>query len=260
MQFGLKRALLFSVAGYLMAWASEFSSIHNGFPYGLYYYIERTRGMELWASGVPFMDSLSYVFLAYASYSTALLAVSPLLLSDGGLYLLDTARLRHGGVTRLLAAVLFVYLDIIIDAVALRGDRWFLGLIYGYPDGGAYFGIPISNFIGWFVTGFFMIWAFQGIDRALWKRRARDIAGYAYGWRFWPGPVLYLAVLLFNLSVTFYIGEYNIGWAGVFITLLPLVLIYAVGRSRLSDVSARAIEEHMRDFPEARVKAPQTAS
>ena len=32
---------------------------------------------ELWVAGVPFMDSLSYVFLAYASYSLALVALTP---------------------------------------------------------------------------------------------------------------------------------------------------------------------------------------
>ena len=39
LQFGVMRALFFAVAGYLIAWGSELSSIHNGFPYGFYYYI-----------------------------------------------------------------------------------------------------------------------------------------------------------------------------------------------------------------------------
>ena len=46
LHLGVKRALLFAVAGYVVAWASEFSSIHNGIPYGSYYYIPATKGRE----------------------------------------------------------------------------------------------------------------------------------------------------------------------------------------------------------------------
>ena len=45
-----------------------------------------------------------------------------------------------------------VCLDLIIDPVALRGDRSFLGKLYYYPNGGLYFGVTIANFIGWFVV------------------------------------------------------------------------------------------------------------
>ena len=64
-----------SVLGYLLAWMAEFSAINWGFPFGEYIYIPATVDRELWVAGVPFMDSLSYVFLAYASFSMALLAL-----------------------------------------------------------------------------------------------------------------------------------------------------------------------------------------
>ncbi len=38
------------------------------------------------------------------------------------------------------------------------------------------------------------------------------------------GPALYMIVLIFNLTMTFYIGEYTIGWVGVFI-FLPVVFL-----------------------------------
>jgi hypothetical protein len=31
------------------------------------------------------------------------------------------------------------------------------------------------------------------------------------------GPALYLGILAFNLFMTFWIGEYTLGWVGVFI-------------------------------------------
>ena len=31
--------------------------------------------------------------------------------------------------------------------------RWFLGRIFYYPEGGVYFGVPLSNFAGWMIVG-----------------------------------------------------------------------------------------------------------
>ncbi len=270
MQFGLKRALLFSVAGYLIAWGSEVSSIHNGFPYGAYFYIQSTNGRELWVKGVPLMDSASYVFLAYASYSTALLAVSPVLQRKGtrrlplnfpSLFLLDTWKTRASVLTRMLAALLFVCLDIIIDPVAIRGDRWFLGRIYGYRNPGAYFGIPLSNFIGWAIVGYFMVWAFQGIDRLLERfSRGRDHYGRGEGpLRFAVGPALYVSVVLFNMSVTFYIGENRIGLADAFIMIFLASVFFLVTRLRKKTRSAdeTALSQHMKDFPRSFIETEE---
>jgi putative membrane protein len=247
---GVKRAVLFCITGYLIAWLSEYSSIHNGIPYGYYYYIEQTKGKELWVLGVPFFDSLSYVFLAYASYSIALMVIVPVLRIRGIIYLLETKKIRNSIYTTILGAILFVYLDIIIDPVTLLGDRWFLGQIYGYPQKGIYFGVPISNFIGWLVVGFLMIYALQKIDSHLYK--GTDWFGYKYPWRYIIGPGLYLGVIIFNLSITFYIREYNLGWVGIFIVLLPSFFIYSIIKLKLSHKNLdETLKAHLSDFPQA---------
>src|ERR1700680_744560 len=74
--FGLRTTILFTVITYIVSLACEWSSVHNGFPFGLYHYIDATRGRELWIAGVPFMDSLSFTFLGFASYTVALLIAS----------------------------------------------------------------------------------------------------------------------------------------------------------------------------------------
>ncbi len=251
MNMGIKRAVLFSITGYSLAWLSEFSSIHNGVPYGLYYYIEETQGKELWVMGVPFMDSMSFVFLAWASYSMALMATSPIVRLGSTIYLLETRKIRNSIRVRLLGAVFFVWLDVIIDPVALRGSRWFLGQIYGYPEPGVYFGVPISNFVGWFAVGFVLIWALQSIDRLMETKRLKDWHDRRRAWRYLVGPSLYLGVLFFNLSVTFSIGEYTLAWVGVSITLLQLSFLYfllKVNLARGRFEGARAA--HLVDFPE----------
>src|SRR5208283_4233905 len=256
LHLGLKRALLFSMAGYSIAWLSEYSSIHNGIPYGYYFYIEQTRGREIWVLGVPLIDSMSYVFLAYASYSVALLVNAPVMRLKKTLYILETREIRNAPAVRMLGAILFVYLDIIIDPVALAGNKWFLGQLYGYPERGVYFGVPISNFAGWVVVGYLMIGALQKIDHYLYRSGTSDYTGYPYPWRYLVGPILFTGILVFNISVTFAIREYMLGWVDIFIVLLPSVLIYAIIKTKLSAGDAEsALNAHLRDFPLASVKS-----
>ena len=58
-----------------VAWVAEFASTRVGIPFGLYHYTESTRGQELYIANVPFFDSLSFVFLAYAAFCVARLVV-----------------------------------------------------------------------------------------------------------------------------------------------------------------------------------------
>ncbi|MEJ2070763.1 MAG: carotenoid biosynthesis protein [Syntrophobacterales bacterium] len=217
-QFGLGRTLAFLVTGYLVAWLAELSSIHTGFPFGLYIYIPATLGREIWVAGVPFMDSLSYVFLAYASYSLALLALSP-----GGWqgwrFSLEDRRLLYSWRSTILGAVLMTALDVVIDPLALRGYRWFLGQIYGYPEPGYYFGVPLANFAGWLLVSFILI-------RLLQFLLARLPTGVFWNWgqRRFPGQALlgsglYFGILAFNLAMTLWIGEVALFLSGVFIYL-----------------------------------------
>lgn len=112
----------------------------------------------------------------------------------------------------------------------------------------------ISNFIGWLVVGFIMIYALQKTDVLL--HGSKDITGHAYSWRYLIGPCLYLGVIVFNLSITFYIGERGLGWAGIFITLLPALLVFSITRMKLSQGNMDgALAAHLYDFPRAIIPA-----
>jgi len=112
-----------------------------------------------------------------------------------------------------------VSLDIVIDPLALRGYRWFLGQIYGYPEPGVYFGVTLSNFGGWFLVALGLIRILQFL-----ATRVPPSPWWDWGRRRFPsqallGPALYLGILGFNLAMTFLIGETCLGWVGVFIYL-----------------------------------------
>lgn len=217
--FGWARTALFFGATWLLAFVAEYSSTRIGLPFGPYVYVEATRGQELWIANVPFMDSLSFTFLAYASYALALAFCLPARWERGRLRLVDLAHVRRSWGVWLLAVCFFVWIDVVIDPLAVRGDRWFLGKIFYYPDGGIYFGVPFSNFVGWGVVGGAAIGLFQWCDRLFWPARpARPLLSAVW---------LYYLILGFNLAVTFWIGESLLGLVGLLIHL-PIVLLLLV--------------------------------
>ena len=63
-------------------------------------------------------------------------------------------------------------LDVIIDPVAFLGDRFFLGKIYGYAEDGAYFHVPFSNQLGWWLVSATTIALVIALDRRFVKSNA----------------------------------------------------------------------------------------
>jgi putative membrane protein len=241
---GWRRTAVFTLITWGVALVAEHSSIRAGIPFGWYYYIPRTAGRELWIAGVPFFDSLSFSFLLVASYGLAWF-----LLAGGRAernvecrtprgypnveLQYPTSDIRHPtsemsrrgawprprrGWHLALTVLLFVLIDVVIDPVALRGDRWFLGQIYAYPEPGAYFGVPLANFLGWGIVGMTATGLYH-----LWERRHPEVTMGRFGGRAALCPGLYFIVLSFNLAVTFALGEWWLGLSGVLLTL-PIVL------------------------------------
>lgn len=123
--------------------------------------------------------------------------------------------------TPLIGGFLMMLLDVVIDPVALRGEHWFLGKMYFYPNGGAYFGVTITNFVGWFLVGAFSQWIFQ----TFWKpERPRDE-------RFFYGAyAIYAAVFGFNLFMTAWIGEYQLFSVSLFVAFVTLSTVWLLAK------------------------------
>ncbi|MFN0084167.1 MAG: carotenoid biosynthesis protein [Blastocatellia bacterium] len=233
---GRRRTALFSVIAFLVAFVSEWSSAvaATGIPFGLYYYIDTTSHWELWLAGVPFMDSLSFTFLAYVSWELATMLLGRLDAGWRDVQVVNAETVRRSWRATLLASFLMMYLDIIIDPVALLGDRWFLGRIYYYPEGGGYFGVTLANFLGWYVVCFAILRLYLALERSL-SRYLRPAAGSGgvrrYRYKGLGAAGLYFGVLGFNLFMTFRIGERMLGIVGVII-VLPLAVMILLALSR----------------------------
>jgi putative membrane protein len=224
---GWPRTWRFWMVSWGTAFVCEYASTRTGVPFGWYHYNGSTVGQELYLSNIPFMDSLSFSFLLYAAYCLALCFLLPEDRRNGAapLALRFTLARRTSLTALLLTALLFAWIDMVIDPVALRGDRWFLGKIYYYPDPGVHFGVPLANYIGWAVVGVISSTVYFSWDRRLPALPELDPASVTR--RLLLGVGLYYGVLAFNLGVTFWIGEALLGLTGV-LMYLPVTALLVI--------------------------------
>lgn len=221
---GLRRTVLLGAVVWPIAWLAEFCSTRVGIPFGLYHYTGITRGQELYVADIPFFDPLSFTFLAYAAFCLTRFVLR--------------GRQASAPALAVLTGFLMMMLDVVIDPVAVRGDRWFLGRIFYYPDGGVYFGVPLSNFAGWWAVGAASIGLYlpghRSADRSPGhlsqathaRNRPPTLRYNIRGGRLGAGIALYYGVLGFNLAVTAWIGEWRLLATGC---VLHALMALAVG-------------------------------
>ena len=136
-QFGWRRALPIGLGGWMIAFAAEWAATSGpGFPFGVYSYRSAGLTQDWRVLGVPLFDSLSFTWLAFVTFTAA-------------------GWLGASGARRLVVAALaMVAIDVVVDPVALRGARWWLGSIYSYPaHTGIWYGVSWPNYLGWLVVG-----------------------------------------------------------------------------------------------------------
>lgn len=223
LHLGILRTLIGLLWGYAVAFFSEYSSIHNGFPYGLYHYVPEGFAGELALAGVPVWDSISYPFIAYASFAMAWFLCEP----HFNKFKMDP----HVSPSRpfrvvCVASILMMVADVIIDPTANLGEQWFLGKVYFYPYGGLYFGVPITNFLGWLLVGFIILAGLQIMEKFLFIRLRLP----TWGAKRFPlqglfGPAFYFGVLGFMLVIQFWIGAYSLFAISAALAMIVLLMV-----------------------------------
>lgn len=150
---------------------AESVSLRTGFPFGHYYFTD-VMGPKIFQ--LPVLLALAYLGIGYVAWILALLIPG------------SADKPIHG--TRvvllpLLASLIMVAWDLSMDPTwSLLDGAWI------WQDGGRYFGVPVSNFFGWFFTGYIYYQAF-----ALYCRANASVAGPARQ-RLWLPAILFYAV------------------------------------------------------------------
>ncbi|MGA2135454.1 MAG: carotenoid biosynthesis protein [Bryobacteraceae bacterium] len=148
--YGWRGILTFTAICVAVGNVSENLGVRTGFPFG-HYYFTGFMGPKILA--VPILLGLAYVGLAYLSWTLARVIL-------GGI----DAPLAGWRVctTPMAAACIMVAWDLSLDPVWSTILRAWV-----FRDGGAYFGVPVSNFLGWYLTVWLIYQSF-----ALYLRKA----------------------------------------------------------------------------------------
>jgi uncharacterized membrane protein len=142
---------------------SESLSLRTGFPFGHYYFTD-VMGPKI--AGLPLLLVLAYLGIGYISW-----VIASLLLGRAGRYLEGWSVF----LLPVLASVIMTSWDLAMDPVWSTMDRAWV-----WRDGGSYFGVPATNFIGWAANAyvgyqiFALYWnrygvATQGLARNHWR-------------------------------------------------------------------------------------------
>ena len=127
---GARRAALSLLALSAFGYAIESVGVFTGLPYGPFYYGDALGGKLLGL--VPYLLPLSYAPLAIGAVAASW--------NDG-------SGRNHRLLLVLRAALLLTLIDGVLDPGAARMGFWV------WPDGGAYYGVPLSNYAGWLLSG-----------------------------------------------------------------------------------------------------------
>ena len=127
----------------------ESLSPRTGFPFGHYFF---TSLMGPKVLDVPILLVLAYLGIGYCSWVLAVLILGHRDRAITGAQIVATP---------LLASLIMVAWDISMDSIWATLDKAWI-----WRDGGSYFGVPISNFAGWYFTAFLFYQAFALYLRA----------------------------------------------------------------------------------------------
>ena len=143
-RYGLKRMVMFVVMISLVSWGYETLSIMTGFPFGHYHYTD-ILGPKIGL--VPIIIMPAYFAVGYLAW---VIAHSLLEKKEAALADLDMLFIPA------VAAFIMVLWDICMDPINSTITKMWI-----WHDGGGYFGVPLTNYLGWYlcVFTFYLIFA-----------------------------------------------------------------------------------------------------
>jgi uncharacterized membrane protein len=162
LSYGWRGTAAYVVIAAAVSMVMEITSVHFGFPFG--FYTHHTPGQLL---GVPVIIPLVYATLGWAPWAMARLIVRDRPAASGG----ASARF----ITPVVAAFILTFYDFPSDPIAAT-----IAHAFTYRHPGGYFGVPLTNYLGWLLNGFVFYQLFVLVeDRfAPPNRAALSIPGY----------------------------------------------------------------------------------
>lgn len=133
---GWRRAILFLLTCVVVSWCFEEVGIATGAVYGAYHY---SNALGVKVGAVPALIPFGWFVMVYASW-----IVAHILLQGAS----DPSSAPGILVRAYAASAVITAWDAVMDpGMAARG-------VWTWENGGAYFGVPLQNYVGWMATTF----------------------------------------------------------------------------------------------------------
>ena len=171
MSYRLHGILIFFAICFVVGNVFENLGVATGFPFGRYYF---TGAMGPKLFQVPILLGLAYVGMGYLSWTLGRVILGNLRSSLVGARVL---------MLPLVAAFIMLAWDFANDPVWTNINR-----LWVWEDGGAYFGVPLANFLGWYLVVYLIYQAF-----AIYLR-GRSPSAYPLPSSYWHWAVIFYAL------------------------------------------------------------------
>ena len=210
---GLRWLPAFAVV-YALSLGSELMGTAFGIPFGPYSYTDLLGAK--WLDLVPVLIPLSWFFMAVPAYGLAARALDGARRSGPLGRAAEEASSHRGALGRIvLGSLLLLAWDLSLDPAMSEVVRYW---VWGEP--GPYYGMPLMNLFGWYVTGVVLMVVLEWMGGRSWLDEGST------GWLM----AFYGANLILPLGMTIVAGM----WGAVVATALVLdgVVVWASLRSR----------------------------
>ena len=155
LRYGGKGIAAFAIICLVVSNAIENLGVATGFPFGPYHYTD-ALGPKL--GYVPLMIGPAYLGVGYLSWVLATVLAGDVKRGAGAFTTFTTP---------LIGAFIMVLWDLSMDPSASTVAQWWI-----WEQGGGFFGVPLQNFLGWYLT----VFAFMLIFAQYLRRRAPEPA------------------------------------------------------------------------------------
>jgi putative membrane protein len=213
--YGWDNIMMFFLITFVISWSLESLSIAVGFPFGNYHYT------GIWKIGeVPWIIIPAYFGTGYLSWLLAHI-------------LLNNYDSRIAGKRLILiptiASFIMVMWDLSMDPIlsTIQGE-WI------WEDGGFYFGVPLTNFFGWYLT-VFLIYLVYSIYLS--RNHFKEGDYWAKRKSFWVViPLMYLGVALQYLLAPFFATTNpEIYWSVFLVSIYTMVFVSLISLWRVAE-------------------------
>jgi len=217
-RYGWDNLFAFFTITFLVSWLSEAASIATGFPFGHFHYTE-LLGPKI--GTVPMAVMPAYFVAGYLAWTMS--TVFHANLGTG-------IERRNLFLVPFIASFVMVMWDFCLDPIRSTIDGAWV-----WEDGGAYYGVPISNYIGWYLTVFIIFQVFAlYLGRFSRNERVEQSKTYWY-----LVPVMYLGLAVgFLLNPFFQSTNLEIYWSvflGCIFTMVFTSILNIIFVSRLAE-------------------------